>query len=70
MSIEVTNTELVQAVKEQNEAVRQSALATRVTNALLLAKAMNLDITQPLEAQKVLRHLSRIERHVGSGSND
>jgi hypothetical protein len=47
-----------------------NALSVRVNNALLLAQAMGLDMTDPQQAQKVLRHLSLVEQYVGSDSND
>lgn len=59
MSIEVKNTELEEAIREQTAAVRESI---RLTNALLLAQSMKVDITK--ESAKVLRHLSLLESTV------
>ena len=42
----------------------EEQLNTRVNNAILLAQAMELDITEPMDAQKVLRHLLTVESYV------
>lgn len=47
-----------------------NALSVRVNSALLLAQAMNLDMTNPTESQKVLRHLSLVEKYVRLDSDD
>lgn len=56
---------------EQTETLRDKVIRledadTRVTNALLLAQAMGLDMTDPIEARKVLRHLRSVEQWVTS----
>lgn len=59
-------------VETENEytQVEEMVLAARVANALLLAGAMGLDMTKPTESQKVLRHLSLVEKYVRLDSND
>lgn len=51
------------------DTTQEVALALRVNNALLLAQAMNLDMTKPLEAAKVLRHLATVEKYVGNDAD-
>jgi hypothetical protein len=48
----------------------ENALSVRVNSALLLAQAMNLDMTNPTDAQKVLRHLSLVEKYVRSDTDE
>lgn len=45
-------------------------LSVRVNSALLLAQAMGLNMTEPVDAQKVLRHLSLVEGYVRRDSGD
>lgn len=59
-------TGLSEEIERQTAAIEEGVLAARVSNALLLAQTMRVDITQPLEAQKVLRHLRSVEQYVRS----
>lgn len=70
MAIEVVATELTELLEEHNRKVEQATAASRVTNALLLAQALGMDLTKPLEAQKVMRNLSAVEGYVGGGVHD
>lgn len=60
MTIEV-ETGLRALIEKENRMLEDNTLATRVTNALLLAQAMKLDITEPLDRAKMLRHLKSVE---------
>lgn len=62
-------TGLQSVIEKQNRIIEESVLTTRVTNALLLARAMGLDLAEPREAQKVLRYLRLVERYVRSDSD-
>lgn len=46
------------------------AVALKVNNVLLLAQALGLDATKPLDAQKVLRHLVVVEQAVKSDERE
>lgn len=63
-------TELEAAIERLTDKVEESIIASRVTNTLLLAQKMNVDPTEALQAQKVLRALSNVERHVRSDTNE
>lgn len=65
-----TLADLASALEQQNQRIEASIHASRVTNALLLAQAMRLDMTEPKDAQQVLRHLRMAERYVMGDSND
>ena len=69
MAVEV-DTRLEEVIREQVTTAREGVKASRVTNALLLARAMNLDITKPRDAQRVLRHLRVITGQVESDVHD
>lgn len=58
------------SIEEQNRLIEESTVAQRVTNALLLGEALGVDVTKPLELQKVLRYLSVIENAVRRDLND
>lgn len=60
------NTGLADLIEKQVAASDKAARAARVVSAVLLANALGLDITKPLEAQRVLRHLESVERYVSS----
>lgn len=51
-------------------ALDESTAAARVTNALILAQAMRADLTNPVDAQRVLRYLDSVEKYVGSDSHE
>lgn len=52
------------------ETTVDTTLNLRVNNALLLAQAMGLDLTNPVDAQKVMSYLRTVERYVRSDSGD
>lgn len=62
MKVETELEEFLEALAYE---IQAATAASRVTNALLLAEKMHVDITNPLAAQKVLRHLESVERYVG-----
>lgn len=64
------DTGLESVIEKQKKAAEDNTLATRVTNALLLAQAMKLNITEPLDRAKVLRHLKSVEHAVSSDSDE
>lgn len=64
MAIEV-DTNLESAIQELTEKMEECALASRATSALLLAQKMGLDLAEPVQAQKVMRHLVLVEKYVG-----
>ena len=66
MKVETELEGLLEALAHQMEEV---AVASRATSALLLADKMGLDLTEPRQAQKVMRHLDLVEKCVG-GSRD
>lgn len=68
MAIEV-DTKLESAIESLIEKVKECALASRTTSALLLAQKMGLDMAEPVQAQKVMRHLVAVEKYVG-GSDE
>lgn len=70
LAIEVVATGLTELLEVHNEKVEGATAASRVTNALLLAQALGMDLTKPLEAQKVMRNLNAIEGYVGGGVHD
>lgn len=68
MAIEV-DTNLESAIQRLTERMEECALASRTTSALLLAQKMGVDLAEPVQAQKVMRHLALVEKYVG-GSSD
>lgn len=68
MAIEV-ETNLESAIQRLTEKMEECGLASRTTSALLLAQKMGLDMAEPVQAQKVMRHLDLVEKYVG-GSRD
>lgn len=63
MPIEV-NTGLASQLEQLNTKTEEARLASKVASVLLLGSAMNLDATNPLEAQRILRHLKSVESYV------
>lgn len=59
-------TELEGLLEALAHAVENAREASRVTNAILLADRLGVNITEPLQAQKVMRHLASVEKYVGS----
>lgn len=57
-------TELEGLLEALAHAVEDAERASRVTNAILLAEKLGVDVTQPLQAQKVMRHLESVEKYV------
>lgn len=58
------NTGLTDLIEKQVSASEKSARASRVVSAVLLARELGVDITSPLDAQKVMRHLESVEKYV------
>jgi len=58
------------AVAQQNKLIEESTVAGRVNNVLLLGQVMGVDVRNPVDVQKVLRHLAVVERAVRSDFND
>ncbi|WP_157538621.1 MULTISPECIES: hypothetical protein [unclassified Nocardioides] len=52
------------------EKIDELIAAIKVTNALLLAQAMGLDITEPMDAAKVMRYLPGVVNQVGRGTRE
>ena len=69
LPIEV-NTGLTELIADLTTKIEAATAASRVTNALLLAQRMGLDVTEPVQAQKVMRHLVSVERNVAESSGD
>ena len=59
-------TELEGLLEALAHAVGDATEASRVTNAVLLADRLGVNITEPLQAQKVMRHLESVEAYVRS----
>lgn len=57
-------TELEGLLEALAHAVEDAEKASRVTNALLLAEKLGVNMTEPLAAQKVMRHLESVEKYV------
>lgn len=57
-------------IESLKAALDESTAAARVTNALILAQAMRADLTNPVDAQRVLRYLDSVEKYVRSGSHE
>lgn len=68
MSIEVS-AGLEEAIREQTEALRESVLAAKVTNALLVAQSLGLDMSEPHASQRVLRTLALVNKYVRTDTN-
>lgn len=69
MPIEV-NAGLTELIADLNTKIEVATAASRVTNALLLAQRMGLDMAEPVAAGKVLRHLRTVERYVAQDGGD
>lgn len=65
MSIEVA-TNLEGLLEALAHALEDATETSRVTNAILLADRLGVNITEPLQAQKVIRHLESVETYVRS----
>lgn len=65
MPIEV-DTGLASQLEQLNTKIEEAALASKVASFLLLASAMNLDATNGVDAQRILRHLKSVESYVKS----
>lgn len=70
MAIEVVANGLTELLEEHNANVKEATAASRVVAAILLAQSLGLDLTKPLEAQKLMRNLSAVEGYVGGGVHD
>lgn len=68
MTIEVS-TGLEEAIREQTEVLRQSVLATKATNALLVAQGLGVDMSEPHASQRVLRALALVNKYVRTDTN-
>ena len=66
----MSNDELATGLADLTRKIEAATAASRVTNALLLAQRMGLDVTDPVQAQKVMRHLVSVERNVSESGGD
>lgn len=70
MSIEMRNPDLEEALRVNNELLRENLVAAKVANMLSLGRTMNVDATTPTGRAKLARHMELIERDARSGEDE